>query len=81
MKKALFIAIALLMVIGGTSLLFAGGEKEEETIKIAFFVSTLNNVFHQGQATAAKEYAMEKYGAEVYIFDGKSDGAVMTENI
>lgn len=50
-------------------------------MKIAFFVSDLSNVFHQAQFAEAKRYAMEKYGAEVYAFDGKSDGAVMTENI
>jgi hypothetical protein len=41
----------------------------------------MSNVFHQGQAFAAKDYAMEEYGAEVVIFDGKSDSAVMTENV
>ncbi len=50
-------------------------------MKIAFFVSDLSNVFHQAQATEAKAYAKAKYGAEVYVFDGKSDGAVMTQNI
>ena len=49
--------------------------------KIAFFVSDLTNVFHQGQATEAKKYAKEKYGAEVFVFDGKSDSATMTANI
>ena len=49
--------------------------------KIAFFVSDLSNVFHQGQFTAAKKYAMEKYGAEVFAFDGKSDSATMTANV
>jgi len=49
--------------------------------KIAFFVSDLSNVFHQGQATEAVKYAKEKYGAEVIIFDGKSDSAVMTQNV
>jgi ABC-type sugar transport system substrate-binding protein len=49
--------------------------------KIAFFVSDLSNVFHQAQFTEAKRYAMEKYGAEVYAFDGKSDSAVMTQNV
>jgi ABC-type sugar transport system substrate-binding protein len=58
-----------------------GAEKGEKPMKIAFFVSDLSNVFHQGQFTEAKEYAMEKYGAEVYAFDGKSDGAIMTQNI
>jgi len=55
--------------------------KTEKPLKIAFFVSDLSNVFHQAQFEAAKKYAMEKYGAEVYAFDGKSDGTVMTQNI
>ena len=50
-------------------------------MKIAFFVSDLTNVFHQGQATEAQKYAKEKYGAEVFIFDGKSDSAIMTQNV
>jgi ABC-type sugar transport system substrate-binding protein len=49
--------------------------------KIAFFVSELGNVFHQAQATEAKKYAKEKYGADVVVFDGKSDSATMTQNI
>ena len=49
-----------------------------EGMKIAFFVSDLSNVFHQAQATEAQKYAKEKYGAEVFIFDGKSDSAIMT---
>lgn len=49
--------------------------------KIAFFVSDLSNVFHQMQATQAQKYAKEKYGAEVFIFDGKSDSATMTANV
>jgi len=55
--------------------------KTEKPLKIAFFVSDLSNVFHQAQFEAAKKYAMEKYGAEVYAFDGKSDSTVMTQNI
>jgi len=50
-------------------------------MKIAFFVSDLSNVFHQGQAAEAKKYAKEKYGAEVFVFDGKADSAVMTQNV
>ncbi len=50
-------------------------------MKIAFFVSDMTNVFHQGQATEAQKYAKEKYGAEVFIFDGKSDSATMTANV
>ncbi len=49
--------------------------------KIAFFVSDLSNVFHQAQAAEAKRYAKEKYGAEVFAFDGKSDSAVMVQNV
>ncbi len=49
--------------------------------KIAFFVSDMTNVFHQGQATEAQKYAKEKYGVDVFIFDGKSDSATMTANV
>ena len=49
--------------------------------KIAFFVSDLSNVFHQAQATEAQKYAMDKYGAEVTVFDGKADAAVMAQNV
>ncbi len=49
--------------------------------KIAFFVSDLSNVFHQAQFAEAKQYAMDKYGVEVVVFDGKSDSAVMTQNV
>ena len=50
-------------------------------MKIAFFVSDLSNVFHQGQAAEAQKYGKEKYGAEVFVFDGKADSAVMTQNV
>jgi hypothetical protein len=59
----------------------APAEPGDKPLKIAFFVSDMTNVFHQGQFTEAKKYAKEKYGAEVYAFDGKSDGAVMTQNV
>jgi ABC-type sugar transport system substrate-binding protein len=49
--------------------------------KIGFFISDLTNVFHQMQYTEARRYAKEKYGADVILFDGKSDGALMTENV
>jgi ABC-type sugar transport system substrate-binding protein len=73
MKKAMlfFIVLALIAPLG-----FA-----QKSFKIAFFVSDLGNVFHQAQFAEAKKYAKEKYGAEVFAFDGKSDGAVMTQNI
>lgn len=56
-------------------------EGTQEPLKIAYFVSDLSNTFHQARFAAAKKYAAEKYGAEVIAFDGKSDSAVMTENI
>src|SRR5512135_1390853 len=54
---------------------------QAKPMKIAFFVSDLSNVFHQMQATEAKKYAKEMYGADVYVFDGKSDSATMTQNV
>lgn len=81
MKNAFRVVSVLLLILAVPALVFANGEKEEEPVKIAYFISDLSNVFHQGHYTFAKEYAMEKYGAEVYLFDGKSDSAVMTDNI
>jgi ABC-type sugar transport system substrate-binding protein len=78
MKKALFLLIALALI---APVAFAGGSGEKKPPKIAFFVSDLSNVFHQAQFAEAKKYAKEKYGAEVFAFDGKADGAVMTANI
>ena len=52
-----------------------------KALKIAFFVSDLSNVFHQAQAAEAKKYAKEKYGADVFVFDGKANSAVMTQNV
>ncbi len=53
----------------------------DKPLKIAFFVSDLSNVFHQAQFTEAQKYGKEKYGAEVFAFDGQSDSAVMTQNV
>jgi ABC-type sugar transport system substrate-binding protein len=79
MKKALLLLVALALL---TPMAFAtGGAEQAKPMKIAFFVSDLSNVFHQGQFAEAKRYAKEKYGAEVYAFDGKSDGTVMTANV
>lgn len=49
-------------------------------LKVGYFVSALNNGFHQAHANWAVKYAKEKYGAEVQIFDGKSDANVMSQN-
>jgi len=76
MKKALLVLLALAIV---STMGFAAGETKG--MKIAFFVSDLSNVFHQAQYAEAKKYAMQKYGAEVFAFDGKSDSAVMTQNV
>jgi ABC-type sugar transport system substrate-binding protein len=54
---------------------------QAKPLKIAFFVSDLSNGFHQAQFAAAKKYAKEKYGAEVFAFDGKSNSELMTSNI
>jgi ABC-type sugar transport system substrate-binding protein len=80
MKKLLLIVV--IVGIAGT-MAFAGGgqEEKEDQVKIAFFVSELSNVFHQAQYAEAKRYALEKYNAVVYAFDGKSDSNVMTQNI
>jgi len=74
MKKALLLFVAVLMF---TPQAFA----KDKATKIAFFVSDLGNVFHQAQFAEAKRYAKEKYGAEVFAFDGKSDSATMTANV
>ena len=51
-----------------------------EGLEIAYYVSTLNNGYHQGDANWAIKYAKETYGANVTIMDGKSDNKVMAEN-
>ena len=77
--RAVAFVLAILMTVGFTSTV--GAQKVKKGIKIAFFVSDLSNVFHQAQFAEAKRYAKEKYQAEVFAFDGKSDGNVMTQNI
>jgi ABC-type sugar transport system substrate-binding protein len=79
MKKAILLLVALALL---APMAFAnGGAEKAKPMKIAFFVSDLSNTFHQGQFAEAKRYAKEKYNADVYAFDGKSDSAVMTANI
>lgn len=56
-------------------------DDDDDTVKIAYFVSTLKNGFHQAQSYWAKKYAKEKYGADVQVFDGESDVATMTANV
>lgn len=55
-------------------------EKTVEGMKIAYFVSTMANEFHQARANAAVEYGAS-LGIEVTIIDGKSDANVMTQNV
>ena len=74
MKKLVLLLIVL-------ALLAPAAFAAPKGMKIAFFVSDLGNVFHQAQFTEAQKYAKAKYGAEVFAFDGKSDSAVMTQNI
>jgi ABC-type sugar transport system substrate-binding protein len=73
--------IMFLLVIALTVGLTQAAVAQPKPLKIAFFVSELSNGFHQAQFTAAKKYAKEKYGAEVFAFDGKSNSEVMTANI
>ena len=51
-----------------------------EGLEIAYYVSTLNNAYHQGDANWAIKYAGEAYKANITIMDGKSDNKVMAEN-
>jgi ABC-type sugar transport system substrate-binding protein len=73
----------LIAGLTASSLAIAAGAPAiaEDGMRIAFFVSDLSNVFHQSQAAEAQRYAAEKYGAEVVVFDGQADSAVMTQNI
>ncbi|HEX5808436.1 MAG TPA: substrate-binding domain-containing protein, partial [Anaerolineales bacterium] len=86
MKKKVFDLLIILVLAG--LVLSACGSAVPATqapavkpMKIAFFVSDLSNVFHQAQAAEAQKYGKEKYGAEVFVFDGKADSAVMTQNV
>lgn len=84
MKSFYKVACVLIIALAVPSLLFAAADAESTSqapLKIAFFVSDMGNVFHQAQATVAKEYAKEKYGADVYAFDGKSKASIMLENL
>lgn len=74
MKKIILLLVVLALVVPTS---FAA----DKPLKIAFFVSDLGNVFHQAQSAEAQKYAEEKYGAEVFVFDGQSDSAVMTQNV
>jgi ABC-type sugar transport system substrate-binding protein len=76
-SRLICLALAVLMV----AILVPAVGAQAKPLKIAFFVSELSNGFHQAQFTAAKKYAKEKYGAEVFAFDGKSNGELMTANI
>ncbi len=78
--------MVMLVVLLAASLLIgalgAGCNKEDDgSVKIAYFVSDFKNGFHQAQSYWAKKHAKEKYGAEVQVFDGKSDVATMTANV
>ena len=73
--------LVFLMVFAMVFALIPTISAQNKPLKIAFFVSELSNGFHQAQFTAAKKYAKEKYGAEVFAFDGKSNSETMTANI
>jgi ABC-type sugar transport system substrate-binding protein len=73
--------LAALVTSSVTAVAGVGFGQDSEGKRIAFFVSDLSNVFHQSQAAEAERYAAETYGAEVVVFDGQADSAVMTQNI
>jgi len=77
MRKAILWLVLVALVV---SMSFVG-VSAEKPLKIAYFVSDLKNGFHQAQAYWGQKYAKEKYGAEVQVFDGKSDNATMIANI
>jgi ABC-type sugar transport system substrate-binding protein len=68
-------------LLASSLMIAANAAVAQDGKRIAFFVSDLSNVFHQSQAAEAQRYAKEKYGAEVVVFDGQADSAVMTQNI
>ncbi|MDA4846632.1 sugar ABC transporter substrate-binding protein [Hoeflea poritis] len=76
-KKLLMSSVLAASVMAAGSI----GAGADDGKRIAFFVSDLSNVFHQAQGAEAERYAKEKYGAEVVVFDGQADSAVMTQNI
>lgn len=92
MKKVAHIGLMALLAVLVASTLFAGGAQESQApsdvkegeipqgLRIGYFVSTLNNGFHQAHTVWAEKYAMEAYGAELQVFDGQSDANVMTQN-
>ncbi len=77
-KRTFLTGLLATTVIAATNF---GAFAAEDGKRIAFFVSDLSNVFHQAQAAEAQRYAAEKYGAEVVVFDGQADSAVMTQNV
>lgn len=92
MTKFTRVAATVLLVFLAAGVVFAGGAQEGEAapevkdgeipegLRIGYFVSTLNNGFHQAHTVWAEKYAMEEYGAELQVFDGQSDANVMTQN-
>jgi ABC-type sugar transport system substrate-binding protein len=74
MKKVILLLVVLAFIVPTS---YAA----DKPLKIAYFVSDLKVGFHQAQAYWAQIYAKEKYGADVQVFDGKSDVATMVANI
>ena len=86
-KSGKFLTLVVLVLVTVSMVFMAGGAVAQspageipEGLKIGYFVSTMNNGFHQAHANWAQKYAKEQYGAEVQVFDGKSDAAVMATN-
>lgn len=92
MKRMLKITMIIVILLLAATVVFAGGKQEggksggsgtpteiPEGLQIAYFVSTLDNGYHQADSGWAIKYAKEEYGADVQVMDGKSDNNVMAE--
>lgn len=75
-----FLVVALTAGCGQKASTPTPAPQAEKPVKIGYFVSTLNNGFHQAHSDWAKKYAMEKYKAEVQVFDGQANANVMAQN-
>lgn len=76
--KKIVLGLIMVSLVVSMSLI---GVSADKPLKIAYVVSDLKNGFHQAQAFWGQKYAKEQYGADVQIFDGKSDNATMITNL
>lgn len=74
----LFVLLMVGVVLATSGI--AAAKEIPKGLRIAYFVSTLDNGYHQADSGWATKYALEKYGAKIQVMDGKSDNNVMAEN-